>query len=248
MNLKKPLAKWQNQLNGKGWNTLYLENHDQPRSINRFGSLSYRYESATMLATMIYFQQGTPFIYQGQEIGSVNADFSDLDSYRDIETHNIYSLGRKLGFTHKRMMRKIRYMSRDNSRTPMQWNGSDNCGFTNGAPWLTFNPNAKTINVELDQKSEKSVFRFYQKIISLRKQYPLIVYGNYHDLDFHNPKIYSYRRFDKNEDLIVVCNFTNQDLSYNQTYPDYQVILTNYPDNSGGILRPFEARVYYKKK
>ncbi|MCK5732285.1 MAG: alpha-glucosidase, partial [Tenericutes bacterium] len=124
INLKKPLSKWQNKLNGKGWNTLYLENHDQSRSIDRFGSLAYHYESATMLATMLYFQQGTPFIYQGQEIGMINVSYENLNDYKDIETHNIYTTGRKLLMSHKRMMKKIKMMSRDNARTPMQWNDS----------------------------------------------------------------------------------------------------------------------------
>ncbi len=246
MNLKKPLSKWQNKLNGKGWNTLYLENHDQPRSINRFGSLDYRYESATMLATMIYFQQGTPFIYQGQEIGTINAGFKDLKTYKDVETLNIYDLGRKLGFSHKRMMKKIIYMSRDNSRTPMQWNGNKNCGFTDGKPWIDYNPHSKEINVDSDQKSDKSIFKFYQEIIKLRKIHPVIVYGHYNDIDFHNKQIYSYRRYDKTTELIIVCNFTDKDIPYEER-KTHQVILHNYQEHKEGSLQPYEARVYYKK-
>ncbi|HOO44011.1 MAG TPA: alpha-glucosidase, partial [Bacillota bacterium] len=181
MNLKKPLSKWQNKLNGKGWNTLYLENHDQSRSISRFGSPDKRFESGTMLATMLYFQQGTPFIYQGQEIGMINASFEKLEQYQDIETHNIYKLGRKLGMSHKRMMKKIKHMSRDNARTPMPWDDSKFGGFSDHAPWLEVNPHYKEINVAKEHTLEKSIFNYYQKIISLRKSYPIITYGEYKD-------------------------------------------------------------------
>ncbi len=247
MNLKKPLSKWQNQLNGKGWNTLYLENHDQARSINRFGSLEYRYESATMLATMLYFQQGTPFIYQGQEIGMTNAGFEQLDQYQDIETHNIYRFGRKLGFSHKRMMKKIRMMSRDNARTPMQWSSDFNAGFSNVDPWLSVNPNYKEINVVEEQKKDQSVYHYFKRIIDLRNKYPVIVYGDYKDLDFRNKSLYSYQRTDKTDEIIVVCNGTKRDIEYSKDYSDFTLILSNYRDQKENILQPFEARVYYKK-
>ena len=247
MNLKKPLAKWQNKLNGKGWNTLYLENHDQSRMIDRFGSLAYRYESSSMLATMLYFQQGTPFIYQGQEIGMSNARFENLEQYQDVETHNIYKLGRKLGMSHKRMMKKIKHMSRDNARTPMQWNDKTNAGFSEEKPWLEVNQNYKDINVEKDKKLDESLFKYYQKIIGLRKNYPLITYGHYQDIDFYNKNIYTYKRFDKESELIVLCNATDKEITYKEQYEDYQIILSNYKKHTKDSLKPYEAIVYYKK-
>lgn len=247
MNLKRPLSKWQNKLNGRGWNTLYLENHDQSRSIDRFGSLTYRFESATMLATMLYFQQGTPFIYQGQEIGMVNARFESLDQYQDIETHNIYKLGRKLGMSHKRMMKKIMHMSRDNARTPMQWDATKNAGFSSHKPWLAVNPIYKEINVLSEKDKEESIFRYFQKIISLRKQYPVIVYGEYQDIDFRNWQVYSYRRFDSESELVVVCNFTDKLIGYAKEYPDHQLLLTNVKEHKEKTLMPYECSVYYKR-
>lgn len=149
--LKKALTKWQYEINGKGWNTLYLENHDQPRSINRFGNLDFRIKSATLLAMFVFLQQGTPFIYEGEEIGMTNPGFENLDDYKDVETHNVYKLGReKLHFSDKVMMRKIKYMSRDNARTPMQWDDSDNAGFSDAKPWIKVNPNYPYINVQKD--------------------------------------------------------------------------------------------------
>ncbi len=247
MNLKKPLSKWQNKLNGKGWNTLYLENHDQSRSIDRFGSLDMRYESATMLATMLYFQQGTPFIYQGQELGMTNVSFEKLTDYKDIETQNIYKMGRKLLMSHKRMMKKIKMMSRDNARTPMQWDDSKNAGFSTGKTWIKVNPNYKKINVEESIQNKDSIYHYYKKIIQLRKKYPIIVYGNYQDLNFNNKKLYSHKRYKGKEELIVICNFTDQEYTMKQNeYLKYPLILSNYKEQDDLILKPYEARVYIK--
>ncbi len=248
INLKKSLSKWQNKLNGKGWNTLYLENHDQSRSINRFGSLEYHYESATMLATMLYFQQGTPFIYQGQEIGMTNVSYEHLDDYQDIETHNIYAMGRKLLMSHKRMMKKIKMMSRDNARTPMQWNNSKHAGFSTHKPWIKTNPNYKNINVQKSIDDENSIFQYYREVISLRKKHPIIVYGAYQDIDFRNKKLYSYRRYNNTEELVVLCNFSDKEYSLKQNkHLNYALILSNYKDNNALLLKPYEARVYLKK-
>ena len=244
-NLKKPLSKWQRELNG--WNTLYLENHDQGRSLSRFGDLNYHYESSTMLATMIYFQQGTPFIYQGQEIGMTNADYKDLSEYKDIETHNIYKLGRKLGMSHRRMMNKIKLMSRDNARTPMQWNDGQNAGFSNGNPWLKVNSNYKEINVEKELKDKKSVLNFYKQIISLRKKYEVIVYGDYTDIEYKNKVLYAYKRKLNNQEIYVLCNFSNKEYQIKDyDFLNFEIILKNYEETSKQILKPYEARVYLK--
>jgi oligo-1,6-glucosidase len=247
MNIKKPLSEWQNSVNEKGWNTLYLENHDQPRSINRFGSLEHHYESATMLATMIYFQQGTPFIYQGQEIGMTNISFDNLNDYKDVETHNIYKVFRKMLFSKRRIMKKIKYVSRDNARTPMQWDDSKYAGFSNTKPWLKVNPNHKDINVNKAQTDDGSIYKYYKEIIKLRKEFPLIVYGKYQDIDFNNKSLFIYRRYDKLNELVVVCNFTSKDYVLDTTkFTKHKLILSNYDENNDIVLKPYEARVYYK--
>ncbi len=251
INLKKPLSKWQLALQGKGWNTLYLENHDQPRSISRFGNEHYYLESAKLLATVLYFQQGTPFIYQGQEIGMKNISFENLDDYKDIETKNIYQLGRKMLMSHKRMMKKIKMMSRDNGRTPMQWDNTQYAGFSKHEPWLKVNPNHKEINVKLNQSRKDSILNYYKKIIQLRKKYPVIVSGNYEDIDFKNKKLYAYKREYLDETLFVFCNFTGKPLRYEplKQMEQLALILGNYHARDHiELLAPYEARVYYQMK
>ncbi|MDD3957613.1 MAG: alpha-glucosidase [Candidatus Izemoplasmatales bacterium] len=251
INLKRPLSKWQIMLGERGWNTLYLENHDQPRSVSRFGDIQYHYHLATMLATMIYFQRGTPFIYQGQEIGMTNASFPTLAEYQDIETHNIYKTGRRLGLSHRRMMKKIMKMSRDNARTPMQWNSQTHAGFTEATPWLKVNPNYVDINVENNLKDPNSIFHHFQHIIRLRKAYPIIVYGSYADIDFHHRRLYAYARILNNELIEVYCNFSNKPLKcpHLAFWSNDRCLISNYPlDHEEPYLRPYEARVYYEKK
>ncbi len=246
--LMNALTKWQDTINGKGWNTLYWENHDQPRVVSRFGdSERYHYQSATMLATVLYFQQGTPFIYQGQEIGMTNPQFTDLSDYQDIETHRIYWLGKRLGLSHKRMMKKIIYMSRDNARTPMQWDDTENAGFTEGKPWIKVNPNYPEINVRNSLANPDSIFYYYQKIIALRKQFPIVVEGSFKELLPKHQKIYCYLRDYDGKKLLVIGNFSDKDLAI----PDLndsdltkgKLILQNYPQTSE-MLKPYEARVY----
>jgi len=249
--LKRPLSKWQNGLQGKGWNTLYLENHDQPRSVSRFGSDAYHKESAKMLATMIYFQQGTPFIYQGQEIGMKNAGFDNLEDYQDIETHNMYKMLRKMfHFSHQKMMRTVKLASRDNARTPMQWDETQNAGFTTGKPWLKVNPNHQSINVAENQTDPDSILAYYQKIIALRKAYPIIVYGDYQDLQKSHRKLYAYRRTYEGQELVVLCNFSEKGLTLRggTDFKGMELLLSNYPAHECLYdLQPYEARVYYKK-
>jgi len=246
INLKKALSKWQLELDG--WNTLYLENHDQGRSISRFGNMNYYYQSATLLATIIYFQQGTPFIYQGQEIGMTNAHYTELSQYQDIETHNIYKLGRKLLLSHERMMKKIKLMSRDNARTPMQWEDKPFAGFSKTKPWLEVNENYKVINVKNSQSNQKTILEYYKKIIKLRHKEEIIVYGDYQDIDFKNKKIYAYKRTLNGQELYVLCNFTKKNLKIKKyDFLKYDLILQNYSEVSSKIMKPFEARVYLKK-
>jgi len=245
-NMKKPLSKWQRELNG--WNTLYLENHDQSRSINRFGDLRFYYESATMLATMIYFQQGTPFIYQGQEIGMTNASFENLTQYKDIETHNIYKLGRKLLLSHKRMMKKIKHMSRDNSRTPFQWDNTKYAGFSKVSPWIEVNENYQTINVLSSQQQDNSILDYYKTIIKLRHDEEIIVYGDYQDIDYKNKNLYAYQRSLNNQKLFVICNFSKKVLKIKDyDFLKDELLLCNYQELMDNIMKPYEARVYIKR-
>lgn len=250
INLKKPLSKWQNGLQGKGWNTLYLENHDQPRSVSRFGSDAYHKASAKMLATMIFFQQGTPFVYQGQEIGMKNANFENLEDYQDIETHNMYKMMRKLfPLTHRAMMKIVKFASRDNARTPMQWDATSQAGFTSGTPWLKVNPNHQSINVAENIEDLDSIFHYYQKIIELRKQHSIIIYGDYQDVDFKNKRLYAFKRDYEGKQMLVLCNFSNKILKINVDfeYENAQLLLANYPEsNDLNVLKPYEARVYLK--
>ncbi len=250
-NLKKPLSKWQNGLNGRGWNTLYLENHDQARSVSRFGNLDFHEQSAKMLATMIFFQQGTPFIYEGQEIGMTNAGFTELSQYQDIESLNIYKLARKtLKYSHHKAMKLLSIASRDNARTPMQWNNSDFAGFSNVKPWLAVNPNHQEINVETNIATPDSILKYYQTLIALRKKYPIIVYGDYHDLCFHHPKLFAYERTLEREKIVVLCNGGSKPLKLPKTIDvsGYECLLTNETDLGSKILSPYGARVYYKKE
>ncbi|MBU1144725.1 MAG: alpha-glucosidase [Firmicutes bacterium] len=250
-NLKKSLSKWQHGLLGKGWNSLYLENHDQPRSISRFGDMAFYDKSAKLLATMLYFQQGTPFIYQGQEIGMTNVSFEDLKDYQDIETKNIYKTGRKWHLSHKRMMKKIKMMSRDNARTPMQWNHLKNAGFSDCTPWIKVNPNYQEINVLSNENNPDSILNYYKMILSLRKKHEIIVCGDYEDIEFYNRQIYAYKRNYLKQELIVICNFSKKPLNVKQliTLTNDECILHNYPlDSKDAMFRPYEARVYLKSK
>lgn len=254
---KKIQTKWQIQLNGKGWNSLYLNNHDQPRCVSRFGNDSdeFRKISAKMLATMNHTLQGTPFIYQGEEIGMTNVKFDDINDYKDVEIHNLwkeYVLSGKLDAT--KIMNAIHYMGRDNARTPMQWDSTENAGFTKGSPWIKVNPNYKSINVEESLNDPDSIFYYYQKLIQLRHQYKVIVYGDYKIYDPEDENLYIYTREYNNELLFVALNFKNN------TFPliipngidlaNARLLISNYNNNDTvpHQLRPYEAVVYIVQK
>lgn len=244
--LKQALSKWQYTLNGRGWNSLYFENHDQPRSINRFGSLKYHEASAKMLATYLFFQQGTPFIYQGEEIGMTNPDFESLDDYRDVETFTIYNVGReKLKLSHKNMMKRIRLMSRDNARTPMQWNDSIYGGFSKDKPWINVNKNYKHINVENNISDEDSIYHYYKKIIKLKKENKCLIYGDYLEHNKKSTKLAIYERNYEGEKIIVIASFSDKEIKLKFDLSDFDIILSNYKNNDV-ILSPFEVRVYKK--
>jgi oligo-1,6-glucosidase len=190
------MSKWQVELEGKEWNILYLENHDQPRSVSRFGNdREYRVELAKMLATWLHMMKGTPFIYQGQEIGMTNVRFPSIDDYNDLETLNMY---REQVFEKGRdaaeVMNSIYTKGHDNARTPMQWTSSENAGFTFGIPWLKINPNYKEINVEKAINDSNSIFHYYKKLIRIRKEYPIVIYGEYQSIFEDHEQIYAYVR------------------------------------------------------
>jgi oligo-1,6-glucosidase len=253
--LKKTMTKWQKELEGKGWNSLYLNNHDQPRAVSRFGDDGkYRVESAKMLATFLHMMQGTPYIYQGEEIGMTNVRFPSIEYYRDIETLNMYKERvEEYGEDPQKVMEKIYYKGRDNARTPMQWDDSENAGFTTGTPWIPVNPNYKEINVKAALADPKSVFHYYKKLIQLRKQHDIIVYGTYDLILEDDPYIYAYIRTLGNEKLIVITNFSEKTPVFqfpdDITYKTKELLISNYDvDETEELkeirLRPWEARVY----
>ncbi|WP_143416053.1 alpha-glucosidase [Geobacillus sp. E263] len=253
--LKTTMTKWQKELEGKGWNSLYLNNHDQPRAVSRFGDDGkYRVESAKMLATFLHMMQGTPYIYQGEEIGMTNVRFPSIEDYRDIETLNMYKERvEEYGEDPQEVMEKIYYKGRDNARTPMQWDDSENAGFTTGTPWIPVNPNYKEINVKEALADPNSVFHYYKKLIQLRKQHDIIVYGTYDLILEDDPYIYAYTRTLGNEKLIVITNFSEKTpvfrLPDDITYKTKELLISNYDvDETEELkeirLRPWEARVY----
>lgn len=255
LELKQSMTHWQKALENKGWNSLYLANHDQPRALSRFGDDGqYRVESAKLLATFLHTLQGTPYIYQGEEIGMTNVKFSSINDYKDIETHNIYrELVEQRGFEPQVVMEMIYAKGRDNARTPMQWDVSTNAGFTDGTPWIKVNPNYPTINVEQALADPHSIFYYYQQLLRLRKTYPILVYGTYDLILADHPTIYAYTRTLADERLLVMLNFTKQPAVFvlPATLPvaDKRLLISNYAVDAEAslaqvTLRPYEARVY----
>lgn len=253
-NLKKILTRWQKGLQDIAWNSLYWENHDQPRSVSRFGNDSdeYREISAKMLATCIHMMQGTPYVYQGEELGMTNCPFNTLDNFRDLESINAFhELTEQGKMTEEDMMAAIDYKGRDNARTPMQWDDSAYAGFSTTNPWIMVNPNYTKINAKDQVNREDSVFKYYQKLIKLRHESELIVYGTY-DLILDDDKdIYAYIRTLGDEKLIVYCNFSEntREVELPEEFVNKKVLISNYSDakaNQKITLRPYEAIVIQK--
>lgn len=255
--LKQTLGKWQTELHGKGWNSLYWNNHDQPRIVSRWGNdREYRVESAKMLATILHMMQGTPYIYQGEEIGMTNIVFDDIRDYRDIETINLYNEKISEGIPHEDVMKSIHVKGRDNARTPFQWDRSHHGGFTTGTPWLEVNANHKEINAEYALRDEDSIFHYYRKLIRLRKEHDIIVYGGYEPILVEHPEIFAYKRKLGNETLVVVANFygNEPELSLPEQLDgtSCEIVINNCEGAAGrpsGLktLRPYEAIVYLIK-
>ena len=247
--LKENLSKWQKGLDGVAWNSLYFCNHDQPRIVSRLGDESdaCRELSAKCIATCLHMMQGTPYVYQGEELGMTNTVFNSVDDFRDLESVNAYRELVESGlYTDEDMFPKIAHKSRDNARTPMQWDASENAGFTTGTPWIAVNPNYKKINVADQLKREDSVFHYYQKLIRLRKENEIIVYGNYELLLPEDENIFAYTRTLDNQKLLVVCNFSKSEQKFDFSgYENAKVLISNYNRDAreDGILKPYEATV-----
>ena len=252
--LKKSLRVWQQGLYGKGWNTLFWENHDQARIVGRYVSADRnRVEGAKLLATVLLTLSGTPFIYQGQEFGTTSARMTDLNDYKDVETFRSYETLRKI-FGKRNAMKRVAYFSRDNARTPVQWDDSNNAGFTDGADtWLKVNPNYTEINAKAAELDKDSVLHYYKKLIALRKSDKAFVYGTYTDYCKNSRKLLAYERESEYGTLFVVCNFANKYVNFTPPKPvtakgNYSLITSNYTDSPDRLkatkLRPYEAIVY----
>lgn len=246
--LKQVICRWQQELEGTGWNSLFLENHDLPRIVSRWGDDGkYREASAKMLASLLFGLQGTPYIYQGQELGMTNVRYP-LEEYRDIETLGMYRKYKALGWPEEKILRSIHARSRDNARTPMQWSGAENAGFTTGTPWLKVNPNYKTINADNQLSDANSVFSYYQRLIRLRKGHPVFQDGTFRLVLADHEDIFAYTRTTAAAQLLVVCNFRGEDIEDPLAIGE-SPILCNYPDQPLlGRLRPYEARIYLRSQ
>ena len=249
--LRRVLSEWQTGLHGKGWNSLYLNNHDQPRMVSRFGDDSteaLRSASAKMLGVLMHMMQGTPYVYQGEELGMTNVAFPDISDYRDIDTLNAWNeMTGELGVSPEHMMACIHRRSRDNARTPMQWSAAPNAGFTTGTPWIGVNPNYRTINAEAQENDPDSVLCFYRRLIALRRELPIITEGDYALLLADHPQIFAYQRSWQGQRLYVICSFSAQTFDAPEILPycGGRLLLCNYaPDGDTQTLRPYEARVY----
>lgn len=254
--LKKCLAKWQNELYGKGWNSLFFDNHDLPRIVSRWGDDSkYRKESAKMLALVLHGMQGTPYVYQGEELGMTNVKFPDISCYEDIETVNMYHERLEAGYGKDDIMRSIYAKSRDNARTPMQWSSEENAGFTTGKPWIRMNPNYTEINAESERKDPDSVYHFYRKLIHMRKEYLVLVDGKFELLLPDDEQIFAYVRRDDDSQMLVCANFTGEpaECPVSGEWKGAQVLLHNYQgelswgmDSEKIELKPYEAFLLYR--
>lgn len=254
LDLKKVLSKWQTELEGEGWNSLFWNNHDLPRIVSRWGNdREYRVESAKMLATLLHGMKGTPYIYQGEELGMTNVRFEDINEYNDIETLNMYKDRISKGYSHDEIMASIYAKGRDNARTPMQWDSTENAGFTTGKPWLKVNKNYKFINAEDCLQDKDSIFYHYKKLIDIRKHNDTIIYGDYKLLLPEDKNVFAYSRKLNGDKIVVVCNFYDKEvnLNFKEDFNNVEILLSNYKDSSILMkdlkLRPYEAIMYRVK-
>jgi glycosidase len=250
--LKNLMEKWQTQLDGQSWNSLFLGNHDYPRSLSRFGNTApkYRKASAKMLGTFLHGMKGIPYIYQGDELGMINMPFQDISEYRDVESLNFYNMKLKAGWNKEKIMEYLARNSRDNGRTPMQWDDTENAGFSKKTPWIAVNPSYKEINAKECLNDPDSVFYHYKKLVQLRKEKKVMVYGNFKMLYREHPKVFAYSRNYRNEQIIVICNFTSDKTEVPQMngLTEKNILLSNYEnlmtDKNVLYLRPYEAIIF----
>ena len=249
LKLKQVMARWQKELYNCGWNSLFWNNHDLPRIVSRWGNDGeYRVESAKMLAILLHGMQGTPYIYQGEELGMTNVQY-DIEDYRDVEIHNMYKERLEAGYAKEDVMRSIYAKGRDNARTPMQWDDTEHAGFTEGTPWIKVNSNYKEINAKTQVNDPNSIFSCYKKLIQLRKDYPVFVDGKFTLLFEEDENIFAYQRKNGEQTLVVVCNFFDKtvEMPLVEECGDMEVLFGNYEKiNDEEMLRPYEARIYIK--
>ena len=256
--LKKILSKWQiGMYEGNGWNATFWTNHDQPRALSRFGDdKNFHEKSGKMLATVLHGLQGTPYIYQGEEFGMTNPYFDKIEKYRDVESKNMYKILRDKGLSEKEVLDILMQKSRDNSRTPVQWDDTKNAGFTSGTPWIEISENYKKINAENALKDSNSIFYHYQNLIQLRRTEELLITGRYEDIDLENKKVYAYKRVGEDAELIIIANFYDKVTEFDVKGMDLEeafILLSNYvqsPEINGNklILKPYEAIIFKKVK
>lgn len=256
--LKSLFKSWQEEMEkGNGWNALFWCNHDQPRIVSRFGNTDkYHKESAKMLATTMYMMRGTPYVYQGEEIGMTNPDFDSIEQYRDVESKNYFKILQKSGIDDSKIYRILNSKSRDNSRTPMQWDDSKNAGFSGADPWIPVGKSYKSINVETALKDKNSIFYHYKKLIKLRKEYDVISYGSFKIILENHDKVLAYTRKLENTELVILNNFysENTEVIWDEsvTFDNSKILLSNYSDSINLqkkiILRPYESVVYILEK
>ena len=250
--LKKAFTKWQNALDGRAWNAWYLENHDHPRIISRYGSEEYRVVSGKMLANCLMLQRGTPFIYQGQEIGMTNINLPDISLYQDVQTVNNTRTLRLMGMSKKKAEARISRTTRGNARTPVQWDNSPNAGFTTGTPWMPVNPNYRTINAKAEILDRNSIFNHYRRLIAFRKNHPVAVHGDYKEHYPDSRELYVFERNLEGKRLLVICSFTEKSVGFwapeGFDLSKGKLVLANYMENNmhgnGFTMRPYETREY----
>ena len=247
LRLKRVVERWQHGLYNEGWNSLFIENHDQRRSVGRFGTdaVNYRYESATMLGATYFLLQGTPFIYQGQELGMTNGDFKSMDELRDVEVKNTYALANKIKILKLLIKKHLFDLTRDNARTPFQWNNQEFAGFSTVEPWIKVNSNKEFINVEQDLKNEKSVIKFYRSLINFRMNNEVIKDGEYICLNRNDKNVYAYKRKLGEKEVVVINNFKNKPIKEKliDQLSNFRLVISNY-SNEEAALQPYETRVY----
>ena len=250
--LKALMEKWQTQLDSQSWNSLFLGNHDYPRCLSRFGNTTppYRKVSAKMLGTFLHGMKGIPYIYQGDELGMINMPFHDISEYKDVESLNFYNMKLKEGWKKEKIMEYLARNSRDNARTPMQWDDTENAGFSEETPWIAVNPSYKEINAKECLNDPDSVFYYYKKLIQLRKEKKVLVYGNFEMLYREHPKVFAYSRNYEREQIVVICNFTGEKTEVLQMegFTEKNILLSNYQDfvtdRDVLYLRPYEAIIF----